>query len=105
MSSGPPFRMRVVDVFTFPGRGTVVTGRIESGSIGAFTEIDIEGQDGVGKAVVTDVMIPDKRVKHAEAGDVVSLLLRGVAGAEKQDVRAGDLLLRGSGPGKADQSP
>jgi translation elongation factor EF-Tu-like GTPase len=94
--------MTVADVFTFPGRGIVVTGRIESGRVRAFTEIDIEGPSSAGKAIVTDVTVPGKRVEVAQAGDVVSLLLRGLPGSGKREILPGDVLLRGSRSKEAD---
>jgi len=82
-----PFLMPVEDVFTITGRGTVATGRIETGVINSGEEVDIVGmQDEKLKSVVTGVEMFRKILDRGEAGDNVGLLLRGI---DKKDIRRG----------------
>ncbi len=83
--------MTVQDVFMIRGRGTVVTGRIESGTINVGDAINIQRQDGVTKTVVTAIEMFRKQLRQAQAGDNVGLLLRDLG---KQDIKPGDVLLR-----------
>ncbi len=89
MSTDPTFRMTVQDVFSIKGRGTVVTGQIESGILAVGDEIRIQGKHSSKTAVVTGVEMFRKVVKQAQAGDNVGVLLRDVS---KQDVERGDVL-------------
>ena len=83
------FRMIVEDVFGIRGRGTVVTGRIEQGSLEAGDEIELRGP-GYTRAVVVAAIEKDrKRVERAEEGDYVGLKLEGV---DKEEVQRGDVL-------------
>ena len=82
-----PFLMPVEDVFTITGRGTVATGRIETGVINSGEEVDIVGmQDEKLKSTVTGVEMFRKILDRGEAGDNVGLLLRGI---DKKDIRRG----------------
>ncbi len=73
-----PFLMPVEDVFSIKGRGTVVTGRIERGTVKVGEEIEIVGLAAVGrKVVVTGVEMFQKTLDEGQAGDNVGCLLRG----------------------------
>jgi len=86
------FLMPVEDVFSITGRGTVATGRIESGVVNSGEEVDIIGF-GVEKmkSVVTGVEMFRKILNRGEAGDNVGLLLRGI---EKTDIRRGMVIAK-----------
>ncbi len=86
-----PFLMPVEDVFSISGRGTVVTGRIESGVIKVGEEIDIVGIRETKKSVCTGVEMFRKLLDSGEAGDNVGILLRGV---ERDDVERGQVLCK-----------
>ncbi len=89
MPTDPFFRMTVEDVFSIRGRGTVVTGRIEQGTLKVGDAIEIRGQAGLKKTVVTDIEMFRKRSNQANAGDNVGLLLRDI---DKDQVQRGDVL-------------
>ena len=81
------FLMPVEDVFTITGRGTVITGRIETGVVNIGDEVEIIGmQETKLKSVCTGVEMFRKLLDKGEAGDNVGLLLRGI---NKEDVRRG----------------
>src|SRR5690625_4430779 len=87
-----PFLMPVEDVFSITGRGTVATGRIETGVINSGEEVDILGMgDEKLKSVVTGVEMFRKILDRGEAGDNVGLLLRGI---EKSDIRRGMVICK-----------
>jgi len=74
-----PFLMPIEDVFSIKGRGTVVTGRVERGTLTPMSEVEIVGlQDEVRKTVVTDMEMFRKKLDKVMAGDNAGLLLRGV---------------------------
>ena len=79
-----PFMMPVEDVFTITGRGTVVTGRVDRGTIKVGETIEIIGIRPTKTAVVTGVEMFRKLLDFAQAGDNVGLLLRGVSRDEVQ---------------------
>ena len=81
-----PFLMPVEDVFTITGRGTVVTGRIESGVVKTGEEVELVGLGSDKKTVVTGVEMFRKILDQGEAGDNAGLLLRGVG---KEEVERG----------------
>jgi elongation factor Tu len=81
-----PFLMPIEDIFSITGRGTVVTGRVERGTLLAGTEVEIVGFGKHDKCVVTSVEMFRKILDSAEAGDNVGLLLRGVG---KEEVERG----------------
>jgi translation elongation factor EF-Tu-like GTPase len=84
------FRLTVEDVFVITGRGTVVTGRIESGSITKGAAIRQTRPDGTGRDLsVTGIEMFRKVADSATAGDNVGLLLRDVG---REDVGRGDVL-------------
>ena len=84
-----PFLMPVEDVFSITGRGTVATGRIESGVIKVGENIDIVGMGSDKKTVCTGVEMFRKLLDQGEAGDNAGLLLRGV---DKEDIQRGMVL-------------
>jgi elongation factor Tu len=86
-----PFLMPVEDVFSIKGRGTVVTGRIETGVIKIGDEIEIVGIKDTAKSVVTGVEMFHQQLEQGQAGDNVGLLLRGI---EKDDVQRGQVLAK-----------
>jgi elongation factor Tu len=82
-----PFLMPVEDVFSITGRGTVATGRIETGIIKVGEEVQIIGLGAEGmKSVVTGVEMFRKLLDQGEAGDNVGLLLRGI---DKNEIKRG----------------
>src|SRR6187399_436512 len=87
-----PFLMPIEDVFTITGRGTVVTGRVEQGTIKIGDEIEIVGiHPQVAKTVVTGVEMFNKTLDNAQAGDNAGALLRGV---KREDVERGQVLAK-----------
>jgi elongation factor Tu len=86
-----PFLMPIEDVFTISGRGTVVTGRIERGTVKVGEEMEIVGIRPTMKKVVTGVEMFRKLLDSGEAGDNVGLLLRGT---ERTDVERGQVVAK-----------
>ncbi|MEA4937642.1 MAG: elongation factor Tu [Paludibacter sp.] len=90
-----PFLMPVEDVFSITGRGTVATGRIETGIIKTGEEVQIIGLgQGTKKSVVTGVEMFRKILDEGQAGDNVGLLLRGI---DKDEIKRGMVITH---PGK-----
>jgi elongation factor Tu len=87
-----PFLMPIEDVFSITSRGTVATGRIETGVINVGDEVIILTKNGDIKSVVTGVEMFSKLLDRGEAGDNVGLLLRGV---EKEAISRGDIMILG----------
>jgi len=87
-----PFLMPIEGVCTIPGRGTVVTGRVERGTITVGTAIQVVGRnDGLPvEAVVTGIQMFHKNIPEAKAGLNVGLLLRGV---ERDGVERGQVVI------------
>ena len=81
-----PFLMPVEDVFSITGRGTVATGRIETGVVKVGDEVQILGLGEDKKSVITGVEMFRKLLDQGEAGDNVGLLLRGI---DKQEIKRG----------------
>ncbi len=86
-----PFLMPVEDVFSIKGRGTVVTGRIETGVVKVGEEIEIIGIRDTKKSVVTGVEMFHQSLDQGQAGDNAGILLRGI---EKTDVVRGQVLAK-----------
>jgi elongation factor Tu len=87
-----PFLMPVEDVFSITGRGTVATGRIETGVINTGDEVEIIGmQEERLKSTITGVEMFRKILDRGEAGDNVGLLLRGI---DKKDIRRGMVIAK-----------
>jgi elongation factor Tu len=90
MPSDPSFRMTVEDVFSIRGRGTVVTGRVESGTLHVGDAIRIETPVDTIETVVTGIEMSRRSTRQAGVGDMVGVVLRDVA---KEDVQRGDVLM------------
>ena len=85
------FLMPVEDVFSITGRGTVATGRIESGIVKVGEEVDIIGMDADKKSVCTGVEMFRKILDEGQAGDNAGLLLRGV---DKEHIQRGQVIAK-----------
>ena len=86
-----PFSMPVEDVFSITGRGTVVTGRVEQGTLNVGDQVEIIGLRDLQKTTVTGVEMFRKLLDSALAGDNVGLLLRGIG---KDDVERGQVIAK-----------
>jgi elongation factor Tu len=86
-----PFLMPIEDVFSISGRGTVVTGRVETGVVKVGEEVEIVGIKDTKKTVVTGVEMFRKLLDQGEAGDNIGALIRGVA---RDDVERGQVLAK-----------
>jgi elongation factor Tu len=84
-----PFMMAIEDVFSITGRGTVVTGRIETGIVHVGDAVEIVGLREIQKTTVTGVEMFRKLLDEGQAGDNVGLLLRGIG---KEDVERGQVV-------------
>ena len=86
-----PFLMSIEDVFTITGRGTVVTGRVERGTLKLNDEVEIVGIKPTQKTVVTGIEMFRKQLDFAEAGDNAGVLLRGIS---REQVERGQVLAK-----------
>jgi elongation factor Tu len=86
-----PFLMPVEDIFSIEGRGTVVTGRVEKGTIKVNDEVEIVGLHDTKKTVVTGIEMFNKSLDQGQAGDNAGLLLRGI---KKEEVERGQVLAK-----------
>lgn len=87
-----PFMMPIEDVFSISGRGTVVTGRVETGIVKVGEEVEIVGiQEAVRKTVVTGVEMFRKLLDQGQAGDNIGALIRGVG---RDEVERGQVLAK-----------
>ena len=87
-----PFLMPIEDIFSITGRGTVVTGRIETGTIHVNDAVELVGFGDAPRATtVTGVEMFRKILDQGEAGDNVGLLLRGI---DKKDVKRGEVVAK-----------
>jgi elongation factor Tu len=86
-----PFLMPIEDVFSISGRGTVVTGRIETGIVKVGEEVEIVGIKDTKKTVVTGVEMFRKLLDQGQAGDNVGALIRGVG---REEVERGQVLAK-----------
>jgi elongation factor Tu len=86
-----PFLMPIEDVFTITGRGTVVTGRVERGSVKVGDTVEIVGIKDTQTSVVTGVEMFRKLLDYAEAGDNIGVLLRGI---NRDQVQRGQVLAK-----------
>ncbi len=84
-----PFLMPIEDVFSITGRGTVVTGRVERGTLAKMSEIEIVGIKDTRKTTATDLEMFRKLLDEVQAGDNVGILLRGI---DKEEVERGQVL-------------
>jgi elongation factor Tu len=85
------FMMAIEDVFSIKGRGTVATGRIETGVVKVNEEVEIVGIRDTKKSVVTGVEMFKKNLDQGQAGDNVGILLRGI---EREDIERGQVLAK-----------
>ncbi|MBJ48479.1 MAG: elongation factor Tu [Candidatus Marinimicrobia bacterium] len=85
------FLMPVEDVFSITGRGTVATGRIESGIVKVGEEVEIVGMDADKKSTCTGVEMFRKILDEGQAGDNAGLLLRGI---DKEDIQRGQVIVK-----------
>jgi len=85
------FLMPVEDVFTITGRGTVITGKVESGTVNVNDEVEIVGIREKQKTTVTGIEMFRKLLDYAEAGENVGLLLRGT---KREDVERGQVVCK-----------
>ena len=86
-----PFLMPIEDVFSIKGRGTVVTGKIETGIINVGEEVEIVGVKETTKTTVTGVEMFHKLLDQGQAGDNAGILLRGT---QREDVERGQVLAK-----------
>ena len=86
-----PFLMPIEDVFSISGRGTVVTGRVETGVVNVGDEVEIVGIRDTQKTIVTGVEMFRKLLDRGEAGDNIGALLRGTG---RDDVERGQVLAK-----------
>jgi len=86
-----PFLMPIEDVFSISGRGTVVTGRVETGIVKVGEEVEIVGIRDTQKTVVTGVEMFRKLLDQGQAGDNIGALLRGVG---RDEVERGQVLAK-----------
>jgi elongation factor Tu len=86
-----PFLMPIEDIFSIQGRGTVVTGRVESGIVKVGEEVEIVGIRDTSKTTVTGVEMFNKLLDEGQAGDNIGALLRGV---DKNAVERGQVLAK-----------
>ena len=86
-----PFLMPVEDIFSIEGRGTVVTGRIERGTIKVGEEIEVVGIKDTVKTVVTGIEMFNKSLQEGLAGDNAGILVRGL---KKDDIHRGQVLAK-----------
>jgi len=86
-----PFLMPVEDIFSITGRGTVATGRIESGIVKVGENLDVVGMGSDIKTVCTGVEMFNKTLEEGQAGDNVGALMRGV---DKEQVERGQVLAK-----------
>src|SRR5689334_17811261 len=89
MATDPLFRMTVEDVFSIAGRGTVVTGQFESGTLTVGDEVSFSRNGVVKKAVVNGIEAFRNQLKQANAGDNIGVLLRDI---KKPEIQRGDVL-------------
>ena len=90
MTTDPYFRMTVEDVFSIAKRGTVVTGKIEAGTLNIGDEVVIQGKNGERKTVVGGIEMLRKMLTQATMGDRVGILFKDIS---KQDVQPGDVVV------------
>jgi elongation factor Tu len=86
-----PFLMPIEDVFSISGRGTVVTGRVERGTVNVGEEVEIVGIKETTKTTVTGVEMFRKLLDSGEAGDNIGALLRGIG---REEVERGQVLAK-----------
>jgi len=86
-----PFLMPIEDIFSIEGRGTVVTGRIERGTVKVGEEVEIVGLEPTAKTTITGIEMFNKQLEEGLAGDNAGILLRGT---KKEDIHRGQVLAK-----------
>jgi len=86
-----PFLLPIEDIFSIEGRGTVVTGRVESGQVKVGDEVEIVGITETKKTVVTGIEMFNKSLDSGQAGDNAGILIRGI---KKDEVERGQVLAK-----------
>jgi elongation factor Tu len=86
-----PFLMPIEDIFSIEGRGTVVTGRIERGTVKVGEEVEIVGLQPTTKTTITGIEMFNKQLSEGMAGDNAGILLRGT---KKEEVHRGQVLAK-----------
>jgi len=86
-----PFLMPIEDIFSIEGRGTVVTGRIERGTVKVGEEVEIVGLQPTAKTTITGIEMFNKQLESGMAGDNAGILLRGT---KKEDIHRGQVLAK-----------
>jgi len=86
-----PFLMPIEDVFSIKGRGTVATGRIETGVININDPVEIVGVKATQSSVVTGIEAFKKNLDRGQAGDNAGLLLRGI---EREQIERGQVIVK-----------
>ncbi len=86
-----PFLMPIEDIFSIEGRGTVVTGRIERGTVKVGEEVEIVGLQPTAKTTITGIEMFNKQLDQGMAGDNAGILLRGT---KKEDIHRGQVLAK-----------
>ncbi|MDI9325384.1 MAG: elongation factor Tu [Alphaproteobacteria bacterium] len=86
-----PFLMPIEDIFSIEGRGTVVTGKIERGTVKVGEEIEIVGIKDTAKTTVTGIEMFNKQLNEGLAGDNAGILIRGI---KKEDITRGQVLAK-----------
>ncbi len=86
-----PFLLPIEDIFSIEGRGTVVTGRVESGTVKVGDEVEIVGLVDTKKTVVTGIEMFNKSLDSGQAGDNAGILIRGI---KKDEVQRGQVLAK-----------
>jgi elongation factor Tu len=86
-----PFLMPIEDIFAITGRGTVVTGRIEQGTVKINDDVQVVGHKPIAKIGVTGIEMFNKLLDYAEAGENVGVLLRAV---KREDIARGDVIAK-----------
>ena len=89
MPTDPSFRMIIEDVFSIRGRGTVVVGYVEQGTLAVGDTVEIRGQIEVKRTVVAGIEMFRKLVDRVGVGDNVGVFLRNIG---KDEVQPGDVL-------------
>ena len=93
MTTDPTFHLIVEDIFSIRNRGTVVTGKIDAGTLKVGDQVMIRGRNGEKTTTVTGIEAFRKTLEQANMGDTVGILLKDIS---KEDIQKGDELL---GPG------
>jgi elongation factor Tu len=90
MPTDPSFQMTIGDIFSIRGRGTVVIGFIERGTLKVGDTVEIKGQIGVKRTVVAGIEMFRRRIERVGVGDNVGVFLQNIG---KDEVQRGDVLM------------